>query len=47
MSQKTPQSMQGIENEDKPTTCPECGSTDIVLEDSEMICKACGLVLSE
>lgn len=38
-------SLQGLGYEDKEKKCPDCGSKEIVLEGSEIICKKCGYVL--
>lgn len=38
-------SLESVKNEDKLSTCPDCGNEEIVYEKGERFCKKCGLVL--
>ena len=38
-------SLQGLGYEDKARKCPDCGSMEIVMVGSEIICKKCGYVI--
>lgn len=39
-----PKSLQGLGYEDKERKCPDCGSSEIILDANEIICKKCGYV---
>jgi len=40
-------SLQSLKMEERGKKCPECGSTDIEYQGSELICKKCGLVIED